>query len=247
MKSFKIKFSKKNANDKMCDKDILKIVKIGKYGNRETRPLEKVLSLIEMEMFRIDPRVPQLFNPGLTSEELEEQNFKGAKYPHPDITALYSWHNGFRSGEVLGLFMNYHFPPLSEVLKYMEEMEPFAPEYFFTIMKDASGTTLDLDLRSKRRFKSLVIEGDIKLGVLGVYPGLNALFGAFLDALKKGIFKMEIGGGPQGEDVLVVKYEWLNKVFSGYQLQHPNNEDEYEYDEDHSFYDLEYKIILPAS
>ena len=229
----------------MRDEDTLKIVKAEKYDRQETRTLAEILPLLEAAMTKLDPRIPQLFNPGLTVAELEGLKLKGGQQLPPDIITLYSWHNGVHSYEAADLFMSYQFSPINETLTMMEVLGSFAPEHFFTILSNDFGTSVDLDLRDEKHFKSTVNIADPELGVLGVYPGINAFFGALLAAFEEGVFQVEKGTGPQGEDVLVAKYNSLNKAFEAFQFQNPEVTEDYtETEEDNPDYD--YKVILPA-
>ena len=230
----------------MRDEDTLKIMKAEQYDRQETRTLAEILPLLEAEMAKLDPRIPQLFNPGLTIAELEGLKLKGGQQLPPDLITLYSWHNGVRSFEVADLFMSYQFLPVNETLVMMESLGSFSPEHFFTILSSDFGTSVDLDLRGEKQFNSIVSIADPELGVLGVYPNINALFGALLAAFEDGVFQVKKGSGPQGEDVLVAKYDSLNKAFVAFQFQDPEVLGYYADDgEDNS--DFDYKIILPAN
>ena len=230
------------------EKNTMILVAANKYDRREDRPLAEVLLLLDEAMAKVDARIPQLFNPGLPLDKIKTLAKKEAKLNHPDLITLYAWHNGFRSFEASDLFRDYTFMPVEEALRYYDgNMAPFTQDHLFTIMANSFGTTLDLDLRKNKPYKSLVSEADAELGVIGAYPGLNAYFGALLAAFQEGVFKVERGTGPNGEDMLVSSSNQVYKFFTAYQFQHPQWGKQMGEDASSNEDDFIFKVALPLA
>lgn len=229
----------------------------GRSLERETRPLKEVLRDLEAEFSRLDARIPQLFNPGLSIEDIQTLT-QEEKWPvSSELAALYQWRNGASSYEsygLNGLFGPYCvFNSLQDALAKSKQMVGVTPDYYLEIMSDGAGGWVEVDLRPDGGLRGLVYElykeeQDSPV----IFPGLNAFFGAFLACLRKGAYRVAPKSGKNGQDLLVGHHQLIQATLARFSLRLPGEirEDEpvdISTDPDDgdgiSFYD--YQITLP--
>lgn len=125
----------------MIEEDMRAALAKNQVQVREERPLKELLAELDEEMLKLDDRLPGLFNPGLSPEEI-----KGTlqmEPVNPDLITLYTWHNGFvdQPDADSALFGLYRFMPLSEGLGLKKALSDFIPSYFCRSWKTAAATT----------------------------------------------------------------------------------------------------------
>jgi hypothetical protein len=82
--------------------------------------MESLLQSLELELETHHPEIIQSLRPGITSEELEHAETILGQAIHPEMQALYSWHNGLENGKEL--FPGHGFWSLENAIQTNQEL-----------------------------------------------------------------------------------------------------------------------------
>lgn len=82
--------------------------------------MEEVLRAFEAELAAHQPWKDEAWRPGITTADLEQAEGALGHPLHPEMQALYRWHNGLRGG--VELFPGYGFMPLEEAIRTNREV-----------------------------------------------------------------------------------------------------------------------------
>ncbi|NJC97693.1 MAG: hypothetical protein C3F07_14080 [Anaerolineales bacterium] len=82
--------------------------------------MDELLRSLEIEIERHFPEVIQSLEPGITAEELEKAEAALGQTIHPEMQALYRWHNGLANGEEL--FPGHSFWSLENAIRTNQEL-----------------------------------------------------------------------------------------------------------------------------
>lgn len=193
----------------------------GRCLDRETRPLKEVLGELENEFSKLDPRILQMFNPGLSCDEFNSLT-NGEDWASGELADLYQWRNGCQNFAARDLFGHYFFSSLQDALKMRADMSDISAHYYLPIMDDCCGSWMEVDLRPDVDHNGLLYElYKTQQECPKIFPNLGAFFGAYLACVHQGAFRVVPKAGPNGEDLLVGDYQLIDATVTRYRLRLP--------------------------
>ena len=185
-------------------------LRINLVESREMRPLKDVLKELDQQLIGLDSRLSLFFNPGLSSAKIRK--LVGSEPVHPDLIALYSWHNGFsgQAGQNNPLFGEYRFLPLTEALALREQMRPLIPAGVLPVMLNEEGDWMDMSVSGEGPYKDLFCIADHD-DLPSFYPTVASYFAALIACLREGTFSIQEKTEDNGNDLFVGQ---LDKYFA---------------------------------
>lgn len=88
--------------------------------------MDTLLQSLEIELRIYDPGMIQFLQPGITLEELERAEAILGQAIHPEMRALYRWHNGLANDKEL--FFGHGFSPLENAIQMNQEFTRYYQE-----------------------------------------------------------------------------------------------------------------------
>lgn len=192
-------------------------LRINRVKTRETRALKDVLKELDQQFAAFDSRLPQFFNPGLSSFEIRALIY--SESINPDLITLYGWHNGFsgQAGQSNPLLGEYRFLPLAEALALREQMRPLIPVDALPIMINEVGDWMDLSISGEGPYKDLFCIADHD-DLPSFYPSVAAYFAALTTCFRERTFSIKEKAGDNGSDLLAGRMDQFFAINDRYIL-----------------------------
>lgn len=205
------------VGQEMLEADARKHMALDRVQVREARPLGAVLDELENEMRKCDERLLDLFNPGLSSDEIRAA--LKTDQVNPDLISLYRWRNGLRDDQRvrLSLFGLYRFLPLAVGLRKKEMLSEFIVPDFMPVMDDECGNYLEISLTGDGKFQNILCE-HIHDDASMFYPGPSAYFAAVAACLREGALVKNEEAGQEGEDFLIEDFDRVWDIHGRYRF-----------------------------